>query len=68
MSRGATTLTRKAFFIDTATLRRAKRALRVRTDAETIRVSLERVAEMERFWRLMSKSRASLKPGSIETP
>ena len=59
-------LTRKSFFIDAGALRRAKRALGVRTDAEAVRLSLERVAEMERFWRFMAKSRAVLKPGSVE--
>ena len=60
------TLTRKSFFIDAGALRRAKRALGVRTDAEAVRLSLERVAEMDRFWRFMAKSRAVLKPGSVE--
>jgi len=59
-------LTRKSFYIDPATLRRAKRALQVRTDAEAIRLSLERVAEMERFWRFMTKSHGVLKPGSFD--
>ena len=62
------TLTRKSFFIDPGTLQRAKRALRVRTDAEAVRLSLERVAEMDRFWRFMAKSRATLGPGSVEAP
>jgi hypothetical protein len=63
---GKDTLTRKSFFVDPAALRRAKRALRVRTDAEAIRLSLERVAEMEEFWKFMSKSRGTLKRGSIQ--
>jgi hypothetical protein len=61
-------LTRKSFFIDTVALRRAKRVLRVRTDAEAVRLSLERVAEMDRFWRFMVKSRATLRAGNIEAP
>lgn len=59
-------LTRKSFYIDPVTLRRAKRVLRVRTDAEAIRLSLERVAEMEQFWQFMTKSRGLLKPGSLD--
>jgi len=59
-------LTRKSFYIDPVTLRRAKRVLRVRTDAEAIRLSLERVAEMEQFWQFMTKSRGLLKRGSLE--
>lgn len=61
-----TALTRKSFYIDPDTLRRAKRALRVRTDAEAIRLSLERVAEMEKFWQFMAKSRGVLKRGAFE--
>ena len=61
-----TVLTRKSFYINPATLRRARRALRVRTDAEAIRLSLERVAEMEAFWQFMTKSRAALKRGSLQ--
>jgi hypothetical protein len=60
-----TTLTRKSFYIDEAALRRARRVLRVRTDAEAIRLSLERVAEMEKFWQFMTRSRGVLKRGSL---
>lgn len=61
-------LKRKAFFVDESSLRRAKKALGAETDAEAIRVSLERVADMERFWRFMRRTRRSVKPGSIEAP
>jgi hypothetical protein len=61
-----TALTRKSFYIDPVTLRRAKRVLRVRTDAEAIRLSLERVAEMEKFWQFMTKSHGLLKRGSLD--
>lgn len=64
MTRSAT-LKRKAFFVDEMAVRRAKRALGVKTDAEAVRMSVERVAEMEAFWRLMTRSRGRLKPGSI---
>jgi hypothetical protein len=59
-------LKRKAFFVDEQALRRAKKALGARTDAEVVRLSVERVAEMEAFWEFMKKSRRSLKPGSVE--
>ena len=59
-------LLRKSFFVDAEALRRAKRVLRVRTDAEAVRVSLERVTEMDRFWRLMARSRATLRHGSFD--
>ena len=61
-----TTLIRKSFYIDENTLRRAKRVLRVRTDAEAIRLSLERVTEMEKFWQFMTKTRGILKRGSFD--
>jgi hypothetical protein len=61
-------LTRKAFFVDPRVLQRARRALGVRSDAETVRRSLDHVAEMDVFWRFMARSRRSLKPGSLEAP
>jgi hypothetical protein len=60
--------TRKSFFVDEERLRGARKALGVATDAEAVRLALERVVEMERFWRFMATSRGSLKPGSIERP
>jgi hypothetical protein len=63
---GKPTLRRKAFFVNPRVLRRAQRVLRVGTQAEAIRLSLERVAQMEEFWRFMVRTRRSLKPGSIE--
>lgn len=61
-------LKRKSFFVDERALRRAKRALGAVTDAEVVRVSLQRVADMEEFWRFMKKSRRTLKPGSVKSP
>jgi Arc/MetJ family transcription regulator len=58
-------LKRKSFFVDEETLATARRILRVSSDGEAIRLSLERAAEMERFWRLMEKSRWSVEPGSF---
>lgn len=63
-----TKLKRKSFFIDETALHRAKKALRVKTNAEVIRLSVERVAEMEEFWEFMKKSRRTLQPGSLERP
>lgn len=59
-------LKRRSFFIDEGTLRRARKALKLSTDSEAIRVSVERIAEMEEFWGFMKKSRNKLQPGSIE--
>ena len=62
------TLKRKSFFVDERVLRRAKRALGVATDAEVVRVSVERIAEMDKFWRFMKRTRGTLKPGSLKIP
>jgi hypothetical protein len=67
MSKGRS-LKRKSFFLDETVLRRAKKLLRASSDAETIRLSLERVAEMERYWSFMESTRGKLKPGSFEEP
>jgi len=58
-------LKRKSFFVDEQALGRAKRLLGLTTDAEVVRVSVERIAEMERFWRFMKQTRKTIKPGSI---
>jgi hypothetical protein len=60
--------TRKSFFVDTKAVSRARKALGVGTDAEAVRLALERVVESEEFWRFMATSRGRLKPGSLETP
>lgn len=60
------TLKRRAFFVDEDAVRRARKALGAATDAEAIRTSLQRVAEMEDFWRFMQRTRHSLRGGSIE--
>ena len=61
-----TKLTRKSFFVDPSSLRRARKALRAKTDSEAVRVSLERVAEMEAFWRFMETTRGKLGAKSFE--
>lgn len=58
--------TRRSFFVDEGAIRRARRVLGVHTNAEAVRLAVERVVEMEEFWRFMRRSRARLKPGSIE--
>jgi hypothetical protein len=60
--------TRKSFFVDPDAIDRARKALGADTEAEAVRLAVERVVEMEEFWRFMARSRASLKPGSIEAP
>ncbi len=60
-------LKRTSLFIDPSALARARRALGAVSDAEAVRLSIERVADMERFWRFMARSRRSLRPGSFGT-
>ncbi|MBI4592793.1 MAG: hypothetical protein HY728_01125 [Candidatus Rokubacteria bacterium] len=61
----AAALKRKAFFVDDRAVRKVRRLLGVSTDAEAVRVSVERVAEMEEFWRFMTRTRGTVKPGSL---
>jgi hypothetical protein len=60
--------TRKSFFVDAKVIEQARQALGVETSAEAVRLSVERVVEMERFWRFMIKTRNSLAPGSLQAP
>jgi hypothetical protein len=59
---------RRSFFVDEGAIRRARRVLGVHENAEAVRLAVERVVEMEEFWRFMTRSRASLKPETIELP
>jgi len=63
---GEPSLKRKSFFVDADAVRRARKALGVSTDAEAVRLAIERVAEMEEYWSFMDRSRSKLKSGSIE--
>jgi hypothetical protein len=58
----AARLRRNSFFVDPRALRRAQRALKVRTQAEVVRVAIERVLETDRFWAFMKRSRRTLSP------
>ena len=64
----AQTAGRKRKPLKERTFKRAKKALSVPTHAEVVRLSLERGAEMEEFWRFMHQSRRILKPGTIKSP
>ena len=60
--------TRKSFFVDAKAINQARKALGAGTNAEAVRLAVDRVVEMERFWRFMAGTRAGLKAGSIEAP
>jgi hypothetical protein len=61
-------LKRQAFFVDEDSLARAQKALGARTKAEAVRLSVERIAEMERFWRFMKQTAGTARPGSFRRP
>lgn len=63
-----TNLKRRSFLVDEKALARAKQVLGVATDAEVVRRSVARIAEMERFWRSLDASRGDLKRGSFRKP
>jgi hypothetical protein len=56
---------RASFFVDENTLRRAQKVLGVKSRAEVIRLSVERVIEMKEFWQFIKKSRRTVKPGGF---
>ena len=58
-------LKRKTYFVDEEAVRHARRSLGVSTDAEAVRIAIERVSEMEKYWKFMDRSRNTLKKGSI---
>jgi hypothetical protein len=60
--------TRRSFFVDPKAIDQARKALGAGTNAEAVRLAVDRVVEMERFWRFMAGTRAGLEPGSIEAP
>ena len=60
--------TRKSFFVDARAIDRARKLLGAGTRAETVRLAVERVVEMETFWRFMAATRGRLEPGSVEVP
>ena len=60
--------TRRSFFVDAKAIDQARKALGAVTNAEAVRLAVDRVVEMERFWRFMAATRRGLKPGSIEVP
>lgn len=60
--------TRKSFFVDVQAIGQARKVLGAGSDAETVRLAVERVVEMEKFWRFMAGARGRLQPGSFEVP
>jgi hypothetical protein len=61
-------LKRKSYFVDERALSQAKKALGVKTEAEAIRLSVERTPKMEEFWEFMKKLTAHSNPGAWRKP
>ena len=61
-------LVRKSFFVEPRALRRAKRVLRVRSEAEVVRRAIDRILESDKFWRFMDGTHGTLPAGSFERP
>ena len=59
-------LVRRSFFVDERELRRAKKVLGASSDAEAVRLSLERVAETERFWAWLEKTSGAVEVGEFD--
>jgi Arc/MetJ family transcription regulator len=61
-------LKRKSYFVDEAVLKKAKRVLGVSTEAEVVRLAVERTVEMDRFWRLLADNKGKVPRGSFRRP
>jgi hypothetical protein len=61
-------LTRKSFFVDARALRRAKRALGVKTDAEAVRLALEWITRNEEHWQFLKHTSGTIATGSFRLP
>ena len=61
-------LKRKSYFVDERALSRAKKALGAKPEAEAIRLSVERVVEIEEFWDFMKKLAGRSNPGAWRSP
>ena len=59
-------LKRRAYLVDERAVREARKALGATSDDEAVRISVARIAEMERFWRLMRDTRRSVAPGGFD--
>ena len=62
----ATKKVRKSYFVDVDMIKKAKRLLGVNSEAEAIRISVQRMVEMAKFWSFMDKASNSVKKGSFK--
>jgi hypothetical protein len=56
-------LKRRSFLVDETALRRARRVLGVTTDAEVVRLSVERIAKVEAFRQFIDRTRGNARAG-----
>ena len=57
---------RKSCFVDIAMVKKAVKVLGASSEAEAIRISVQRMVEMEEFWKFMDKTSGSVKKGSFK--
>lgn len=57
---------RKSYFVDLTMVKKAVRVLGASSEAEAIRISVQRMVEMEEFWKFMDKTSGSVKKGSFK--
>ncbi len=57
---------RKSYFIDPDIVKKAVKVLGVNSEAEAIRISVQRIVEMAEFWDFMDESTNSVKRGSFK--
>lgn len=61
----ATKKVRKSYFVDTDMVKKAMKLLGTNSEAEAIRISVQRTVEMATFWKFMDRTSHSLKKGSF---
>jgi hypothetical protein len=58
-------LKRRSYFVNDKAIQRAKRLLGAASDADVVRIAIDRVIEMERFREFVNKTKGSLPRGSF---
>jgi hypothetical protein len=61
----STSLKRRSYFVDHKAIERAKRILGAPSDADVVRIAIDRVIEMDRFREFIEKTKGSLPRGSF---
>jgi hypothetical protein len=59
------TLKRRSYFVDDNAVQRAKRILGAATDADVVRIAIDRVIEMDKFRKFVEQTARSVPRGSF---